>query len=217
MNATMLQFPRASVGRFGGNEFERELACAARSDVPVLITGVDDAEDRAVAEAIHRRSGRAIAPFLSVNCARPSESVLERQLFGLGCAPGEGDARGALERAHGGTIFLANIDRLSARLQAVLLRFVGTGEIHRSGEACAHRKVDVRVIASAADRLSARGSEIGLHDDLFYRLNVIHLVVPVHRLDGFQGRGPCVSLAARRPISDCVKRGVAERPNRIGF
>jgi hypothetical protein len=48
-------------------------------------------------------------------------------------------------------------------------------------------------------------------------LNVIHLVVPVRRLDGFQGHGSCVSLAARRPISDRVKRGVAERPNRIGF
>jgi DNA-binding NtrC family response regulator len=217
MNTMMLQDPRASIGRVGGNEFERELACAARSDVPLLIAGVDDAEDRAVAEAIHRRSSRAIAPFLSVNCARPSEFALELQMFGLGSGAGGDDARGALERAHGGTIFLANIDRLSARLQAALLRFVGTGEIHRIGEACAHRKVDVRVVASATDRLSGRGPEIGLHEDLFYRLNVILLVVPVHRLDGFQGHGSCVSLAAGCPISDRVERGVPERANRIGF
>ena len=200
MNTMTLPSPRVLVGRFGGNEFERELACAARTDVPVLITGVDDAEDRAVAEAIHRRSGRAIAPFLSVNCGRPSEYALELQLFGVGGEGASDDARGALERAHGGTIFLGKIDRMSPRLQAALLQFVGTGEIHRAGEACAHRKVDVRVIASAADRLSGRGPGSGLHEDLFYRLNVIHLVVPMHRLDWFQGHGTCVSLAARRPM-----------------
>ena len=216
MNMTTLPSPRVLVGRFGGNEFERELACAARCDVPVLITGVDEAEDRAVAEAIHRRSGRAIAPFLSVNCGRPSESALELQLFGAGCDAG-GDARGALERAHGGTIFLAKIDRMSAKLQAAMLEFVGTGEIHRTGETCAHRKVDVRVIASAAGRLSGRGPGSGLHEDLFYRLNVIHLVVPMDRLDRFHGHGSRVSLDARRPISDRVERGIAERPNRIGF
>jgi DNA-binding NtrC family response regulator len=215
MITTMSQHLRLAPGRGGNSEFERELACAARTDVPVLITGVDAAEDRAVAEAIHRRSGRAIAPFLSVNCARPSEAALELQLFGLS-GEAEADARGTLERAHGGTIFLANIDRLSARLQAALLRFVGTGEIRRAGESCAHRKVDVRVIASAGDRLSGKGPEIGLHEDLFYRLNVIHLVVPMHRLDCFQG-GTCVSFAARQPISDRLNRGVAERANRVGF
>ena len=217
MITTMLQHPRLASGRGGNSEFERELACAARTEVPVLITGVDAAEDRAVAEAIHRRSGRAIAPFLSVNCARSSEAALELQLFGLSGEAAEGDARGALERAHGGTIFLANIDRLSARLQAALLQFVGTGEIRRAGESCAHRKVDVRVIASAGDRLSGKGPEIGLHEDLFYRLNIIHLVVPMHRLDCFQGHGSSVSFAARQPISDRLNRGVAERTNRVGF
>ena len=194
MNTMTSHHPRVAAAR-GANEFERELACAARTDVPVLITGVDDAEDRAVAEAIHRRSGRAIAPFLSVNCARPSEAALELQLFGLGCEVAGGDMRGALERAHGGTIFLANIDKLSARLQDTLLPFVGTGEIRRAGERCAYRKVDVRVIASAGDRLSGNGPEIGIHEDLFYRLNVIHLVVPMHRLDRLHGHG-----VQRRPM-----------------
>jgi len=171
----------------GGDEFERELACAARCDTPVLITCVDDAEDRAVAEAIHRRSTRAIAPFATIDCGRSSEAALESQLFGCGDVAGVAVAaiRGALELAHGGTVFLANIDELSPRLQAAMFEFLGSGDIRRVGESFVHRKVDVRVIASAASRLTAR-SGFTLNEDLFYRLNVIHLVAPMHRLEMLQ-------------------------------
>jgi DNA-binding NtrC family response regulator len=169
----------------GGDEFERELACAARCDTPVLITCVDDAEDRAVAEAIHRRSSRAIAPFVTIDCGRRSEAALESQLFGCGDAAGVDAIRGGLELAHGGTVFLANIDELSPRLQAAMFEFLGSGEIRRAGESFVHRKVDVRVIASDASRLTAR-SGFTLNEDLFYRLNVIHLVAPMHRLEMLQ-------------------------------
>jgi hypothetical protein len=168
---------------FGMNDFERELACAARLDIGVLITGVDESEDRAVAAAIHRRSRRAIAPFFTVNCGHRPEHVVESTLFGRGSESAADATRGCLELAHGGTVFLANIDAASARLQSLLLRFLESGEIRRVGQDCVHRKVDVRVIASIESATPADGAEFSVRDDLFYRLNALHLVVPMHRLD----------------------------------
>jgi transcriptional regulator with PAS, ATPase and Fis domain len=165
------------------SDFERELACAARFDIGVLITGVDEAEDRAVAEAIHRRSRRAIGPFIMVNCARRPEYVVESTLFGRACDSADGATRGCLELAHGGTLFLANIDAASARLQDLLLQFLENGEIRRVGQDCVHRKVDVRVIASVGTAPSGYGTDFRPREDLFYRLNALNLVVPMHRLD----------------------------------
>ena len=167
----------------GGSDFERELECAARFDIGVLITGVDESEDRAVAEAIHRRSRRAIAPFMALNCARRPESVVESTLFGRACDSAGGATRGCLELAHGGTVFLANVDATSARLQGLLLQFLESGEIRRVGQDCVHRKVDVRVIASVGSGRPTDGFKLSLREELFYRLNALHLVVPMHRFD----------------------------------
>ena len=143
----------------------------------------DAVEDRAVAEAIHRRSRRAIAPFIAVNCARLSHACFDSKLFGH--APDRaGDIDpGCLELAHGGTIFLAKVDTIGYTLQGRLLEFLETGNIRRVGESIVHRKVDVRVIASADNGPSAGWLERSLREDLFYRLNIIHLVVPFHRQD----------------------------------
>jgi len=88
---------------------------------------------------------------------------------------------GCLELAHGGTIFLAKVDTIGYALQGRLLEFLETGDIRRVGESYVHRKVDVRVIASADNGPSAGWLERGLREDLFYRLNIIHLVVLFHR------------------------------------
>lgn len=181
MNMTMV-YPHAPAIR-GINGFEVELACAARFDRSVLISGMDDDEDRAVAEAIHRRSRRAIEPFIAVNCARLSQARVESKLFGQLSDRADAIDRGCLALAHGGTIFLAHIDALDFALQGRLLEFLATGEIKRVGEPCVHRKVDVRVIASADNGPSPAWSARRLREDLFYRLNVIHLVVPFHRGD----------------------------------
>jgi DNA-binding NtrC family response regulator len=184
MRALMRQIETTHVpsGR-GGGEFERELACAARFDTGVLITGVDESEDRAVAEAIHRRSRRAIGPFVTINCTRRPEYVVESAVFGRACDNADGATRGCLELAHGGTIFLANVDAASARLQGLLLQFLESGEIRRVGQDCVHRKVDVRMIASVGSGLPVDRAHVSLREELFYRLNTLHLVVPMHRLD----------------------------------
>jgi DNA-binding NtrC family response regulator len=165
--------------RSGVSELGRELACAAQSDMPTLITGADGDDNRGIAEVIHRRSRRAGAPFLTIDCAATSESMLESTLFG--CSGADGAARGALgclERAHCGTVLIANVDAMSAGLQARLMQFLENGEIRRVGELPVHRKVDVRVITSAACDLFAQTARMSFREDLFYRLNVMHLVVP---------------------------------------
>ena len=176
---------RSSTGhrweRLGGgvSELPREVACAAQSDMPILITGEELEDNRAVAEAIHRRSRRAGAPFLTVDCAGMSESLLESKLFG--CVGTDGVTRascGCLERAHSGTVFIANIDAMSVRLQALLLQFLEDGDIRRVGDVPVHRRVDVRLMTSDDGSLFASAPHMSFNEDLLYRLNVMHLVIP---------------------------------------
>jgi DNA-binding NtrC family response regulator len=164
----------------GVSELGRELACAARSDMPILITGPDGDDNRAVAEVIHRRSRRAGAPFVAVDCAATSDSMLESTLFGR-ASGAEGVARGTLgclERAHCGTVFIANVEAMSDRLQALLMQFLENGEVRRVGDLPVHRKIDVRVMTSTGCSLFAETARMSFSEDLFYRLNVMHLVLP---------------------------------------
>jgi len=168
--------PRGGVGELG-----RELACAAQSDMPILVTGADGDDNRRIAEMIHRRSRRAGAPFVTIDCAATSESMLQSALFGSAFDVAEGMVRGTmgcLERAHCGTVFIANIDAMSSRLQALLMQFLDDGEIRRVGDLPVHRKVDVRVMTSTECSLFAQTARMSFRDDLFYRLNVMHLVLP---------------------------------------
>jgi DNA-binding NtrC family response regulator len=165
----------------GVSELGRELACAARSDMPVLITGADVQDNRAVAEVIHRRSRRAGAPFLAIDCANTSESMLESTLFGCASGGVEGVAcatLGCLERAHCGTVFIGNIDAMSPRLQGRLMQFLQNGEVRRVGDLPVHRKIDVRVMTSTECSLFGQTERMSFREDLFYRLNVMHLVLP---------------------------------------
>jgi DNA-binding NtrC family response regulator len=192
MNMPSVAPPSVQPG--GASELRREVACAAQSDMPILITGEAPDVNRAVAEAIHRRSRRAAAPFVAIDCADVSESVLDARLFGRISANGvTRGACGCFERAHCGTVFIAHVDAMSGRLQALLLQFLEDGDIRRVGEVPVHRKVDVRVMTSGDGSLFARLPHMSFNQNLFYRLNVMHIViapssrlheiVPRHRAD----------------------------------
>jgi transcriptional regulator with PAS, ATPase and Fis domain len=159
----------------------KDLVLTIRSDARVLITGKTAVGTRALAAVIHRNSRRRDSPFLAINCARRKDLALESRLFGRARASFQGmdrGSRGLLEQAHGGTIFIANIGEIGRGLQARLMRFLQDGEIRRLGADLAHAKADVRVISSADSRLFEQVEAGTFSADLYYRLNVIHLVMP---------------------------------------
>ena len=115
---------------------EQEVECAARSDAKVLITGETGVGKEVVARLIHERSRRAQHPLVTINCAGVPDTLLESELFGHvrgSFTDAYRDKRGWLEQAHGGTIFMDEVGEMSLRMQAMLLRFLETGEIQRVG------------------------------------------------------------------------------------
>lgn len=162
-----------------------DLACAVRCDARVLITGDRRPGKKEIAETIHRGSRRAARRFVSVDCSATTDALLEWKLFGRARAgvPGpDRDTRGLLEQADGGTIFLGNVGALGPVLQARLARFLENGQIRRVGADQAHTAVDVRVIASADRDLFPEVAGGRFNSDLYYRLNVMHLLIPeAHR------------------------------------
>jgi transcriptional regulator with PAS, ATPase and Fis domain len=160
---------------------DEDINCAARSDAKVLITGETGAGKEVAARLIHHRGLRSSRPLVVVNCAGLPDSLLESELFGHVRGSFTGayrDKQGLVETAHTGTIFLDEVGEMSARMQAVLLRFLETGEIQRVGSDRAHSRVDVRVITATNRDLQARIKAGAFREDLYYRLNVIQLVIP---------------------------------------
>jgi DNA-binding NtrC family response regulator len=160
---------------------EEELQYAARSDAKVLITGESGVGKEVVARAIHQRSARASAPLITINCAGFPDSLLESELFGHmkgSFTDASRDKRGWLELAHGGTVFMDEVGEMSLRMQALLLRFLETGEIQRVGSERPSQRLNVRVIAATNRRLLESVADKSFREDLYYRLNVIHLEVP---------------------------------------
>jgi transcriptional regulator with GAF, ATPase, and Fis domain len=130
---------------------------------------------------IHRRSRRASAPMVTINCAGVPESLLESELFGhvRGSFTGaERDRAGFLEMAHCGTILLDEVGEMSLRMQRALLRFLENGEIQRVGSDKPQTVVDVRVLAATNRDLLEEVRKKEFREDLYYRLNIVHLVVP---------------------------------------
>jgi transcriptional regulator with PAS, ATPase and Fis domain len=165
-------------------KIQQDLACAFRCDARVLITGESGVGTRALARLIHRNSRRAAGQFLTIDCAAIPDVLLESKLFGHARDSVHGldrDTRGVLEFAHGGTIFMANIGAIGLTLQARLLQFLEHGEIRRVGADLPHAKVDVRVISSADGLLFEQTELMTFRADLYYRLNVMHLVMPPMR------------------------------------
>jgi DNA-binding NtrC family response regulator len=154
---------------------------AALGEAKVLITGESGVGKDLVAREIHAHSTRASGPFIAVNCAGLTETLLESELFGHVKGSFTGayrDKLGKLEQAHGGTLFLDEVGEMSLRMQALLLRFLETGEIQSVGAHQASSVANVRVIAATNRNLAERVSAGEFREDLLYRLRVIHLHVP---------------------------------------
>jgi DNA-binding NtrC family response regulator len=160
---------------------EEEVHHAARTDAKVLITGESGVGKEIVARLIHQRSNRGRGPLVTINCAGFPDSLLESELFGHvkgSFTDAYRDKRGWLEMAHGGTIFMDEVGEMSLRMQALLLRFLETGEIQRVGSDRRLPALDVRVITATHRRLLDRIADQSFREDLYYRLNVIHIEVP---------------------------------------
>jgi transcriptional regulator with GAF, ATPase, and Fis domain len=160
---------------------ETDIECAARSDAKVLITGETGVGKEVVARLIHMRSGRANGPLVTVNCAGLPDSLLESELFGHVRGSFTGayrDKPGLLETAPNGTVFLDEVGEMSPRMQAVLLRFLETGEIQRIGADRSHTRVNVRLITATNRELRTQIEAGAFREDLYFRLNVIRLCIP---------------------------------------
>ena len=162
------------------DEVRRALQRAASTSFPVLIEGDSGSGKELVARAVHRQGPRHDRTFCAVNCAAIADELFEAELFGhaRGAFTGAtGERAGLFEEADRGTLFLDEVSELSARAQAKLLRAIQEGEIRRVGENFA-RKVDVRLIAATNRSLSAEVADGRFRRDLFYRVNVVRIVVP---------------------------------------
>jgi two-component system response regulator HydG len=190
---------------------------AAAAAGTVLVTGETGTGKELVARALHAGSARASRPFVALNCAALTDSLLENELFGhaRGAFTGAAGPRaGLIEHANGGTLFLDEIGTMAPAVQAKLLRALEAGEVRRIGENDP-RHVDVRFVAATNSDLQAAVDAGTFRSDLFYRLNVHRIHLPPLRerpgdierlLDFFLGRvGPPagvtgVSAAARAAL-----------------
>ncbi len=152
----------------------------APTDATILLSGESGTGKELIARALHAASRRSGKPFVPVNCAAITETLLESELFGhaRGAFTGATRARrGLFEEASGGTLFIDEIGETAPGCQAKLLRAIQEGEIRRVGESLPVN-VDVRVIAASNQNLVVAVAEKRFREDLFYRLNVVPLRVP---------------------------------------
>ena len=146
----------------------------------ILIRGETGTGKELLARAIHNLSERRDKPFVPVDCASLTESLLESELFGhvKGAFTGAvSDKKGLLEVANGGTVFLDEIGHISLNIQAKLLRVLQDGTIKRVGDTT-FRKVEVRIISATNEDLEGLVKEKKFREDLYYRLNVVPIVLP---------------------------------------
>jgi len=161
-------------------ELKANLTAVAESHGTVLISGESGTGKEVVARAIHEMSPRRDGPFLAVNCAAMSESLLESELFGheRGAFTGaESLRKGRFELAHGGTLLLDEISEIKPQIQAKLLRVLQEQAFERVGSSTTIG-VDVRVIATTNRHLGDEVATGGFRQDLFYRLNVLPVPLP---------------------------------------
>ena len=163
---------------------KKRAARVAVVDAPLLITGETGTGKELLAQACHGVSARRDSPFLELNCAALPESLAESELFGYMAGAFTGAQRGGkpglIEMADGGTVFLDEIGEMSLYLQAKLLRFLNDGKFRRIG-ADKEVKVNVRIISATHRNLKKMVQEGAFREDLFYRLNVLHLEMPALR------------------------------------
>ncbi len=168
-------------------QVHQQIARAAPSNATVLVVGESGVGKELVARAVHYSSPRKKGPFVCLNCAALSESLLESELFGheRGAFTGATERKmGKFEAADGGTLMLDEIGEMSASIQAKFLRVLEGHPFERVGGSKAIA-VDVRVIAATNRDLEKMVREKGFRRDLFFRLNVVKIEVPAlrHRAD----------------------------------
>ncbi|HQR53189.1 MAG TPA: nif-specific transcriptional activator NifA, partial [Burkholderiales bacterium] len=198
---------------------------AAPGRASVLLRGESGTGKEAIARAIHCLSTRKDAPFVKVNCAALSETLLESELFGheKGAFTGAiGERKGRFEQAHGGTLFLDEIGDISPAFQAKLLRVLQEREFERvGGNRTLH--VDLRLITATNRNLEEMVSKGEFRADLYFRINVVCIVLPPlrerrddipllaeHFLDRFNrdsGRKVSVAPGAMRILASCYWPG----------
>ena len=170
------------VGRSSALRRVLELAMhAAEKNVKVAITGESGVGKDVLARFIHAHSARANKPFIALNCAGLAETLLESELFGHVRGSFTGayrDKAGCFELAHQGTVFLDEIGDMGPRMQALLLRFLETGEIRRVGSDTATTHVDVRIISATNHNLFEMMRKGQFREDLYYRVHVVQIDVP---------------------------------------
>jgi two-component system response regulator HydG len=172
----------------------------APTSTSVLIHGETGTGKELVARAIHRASKRSAQPLISVNCAAIPGALIESELFGFDKGGAAGGRSGIIEAASGGTLFLDEIGELPLEVQARLLRFIQSGELHGGG-GTGPRTVDVRLISATQRNLKALCEEGKFRQDLYYRINVVELTLPPLR-----ARGTDVLKIAEFLLDDACRR-----------
>ena len=182
--ARLLELPQGLAGMVGTSPSMQRvysiLERAATSDAPVLILGESGTGKELAAHAVHVLSGRKDMPYVSINCAALSESVLESELFGhvRGAFTGAiKDREGVFAAAHRGTLFMDEVGDMSLSMQAKLLRVLETGCYQAVGDT-ALRKTDVRIVSATNRPLEELVRQKKFREDLLFRLRVIPVYLP---------------------------------------
>jgi len=181
------------------------LDVVAPSELPVLLLGETGVGKEVFAAALHARSPRSKAPFVTVNCAAIPETLIEAELFGYerGAFTGAAHAKmGLFEAAHGGTIFLDEMGELPMSMQPKLLRVLETGELTRLG-AVRSSRVHVRLVSATNRNLAALAAPGLFRSDLLYRINAVTLTIPALR----DRRTDIVPLARHFVALACSRQG----------
>lgn len=152
---------------------------ASLSSSPVLIYGETGVGKELFVQAIHKESSRKNAPFIAQNCAAIPQNLFESTMFGIvkGSFTGAQKQKGILELAHGGTLYLDELNSMPVEFQGKLLRFLQDGVVRKVGGED-ETSFDVRIIASLNEKPEKIMKEGKLREDLYYRLNVIRLNIP---------------------------------------
>jgi len=158
----------------------RTIAKVSDYKTTILITGESGVGKELIARALHARSGRKNGPFVAINCGAIPENLLESELFGHrrgAFTDAVSDRKGLFEEASGGTLFLDEIGEMPLSLQVKILRVLEDEKIRRLGES-RDLTVDVRIVTATHRDLIAETKAGRFREDLFYRLNVLHIAVP---------------------------------------
>ena len=194
-------------------DLQRQIAKVAPSNSNVLILGESGTGKELIARALHRNSLRAAGPFVAINCAALTETLLESELFGHERGAFTGavtQKKGKLEVAEGGTVFLDEIGELSPLLQAKLLRVLQEREMERVG-GTKTIPLNIRLLAATNRDLEQSAQKGDFRRDLFYRLNVVSLKAPALR-DRPEDTIPLAEHFAKKYAAECGRRIIGLAP-----